>query len=52
MDSPPPAGSQKYVTETGLAWEDIPLNSEFTINGTVYKKVGTEQNDSSIEIVG
>ena len=52
MDSPPPTGSQKYVTETGLAWEDIPLNSEFTIGDKVYKKVGTEQNDSSIEIVG
>lgn len=44
-------GGTTFTTPEGLSWENIPLNSEFTIDNTLYRKVGTEPNDSSIEIV-
>jgi hypothetical protein len=45
-------GGTTFRTSEGVSWEDIPLNSEFTIGNTTYRKVGIEPNDSSIEIVG
>jgi len=45
-------GGTTFRTAEGVSWEDIPLNSEFTIGNKTYRKVGIEPNDSSIEIVG